>query len=73
MDIAPRYAPILMGFSNGIGTFAGLICPFVTDYLTDNHPEGWSTVFILASMIHFTGVTFYAIYASGELQVCYFL
>ena len=25
-------------------------------------------VFLLASLIHFTGVTFYAVYASGELQ-----
>jgi hypothetical protein len=27
------------------------------------------TVFLLASLIHFTGITFYAVYASGELQV----
>lgn len=68
MDIAPRYAPILMGFSNGIGTLAGLTCPFVTEKLTDDGPQGWVTVFVLASMIHFTGITFYGFYASGELQ-----
>lgn len=27
LDIAPRYASILMGISNGIGTIAGLLCP----------------------------------------------
>lgn len=27
LDIAPRYASILMGISNGIGTIAGLMCP----------------------------------------------
>uniref|UniRef100_A0A914Z9I2 Major facilitator superfamily (MFS) profile domain-containing protein n=1 Tax=Panagrolaimus superbus TaxID=310955 RepID=A0A914Z9I2_9BILA len=69
LDIAPRYAPILMGFSNGIGTLAGLTCPFVTEKLTaNNNTAGWVTVFVLASMIHFTGVAFYAFYASGELQ-----
>lgn len=68
LDIAPRYAPILMGFSNGIGTLAGLTCPFVTEKLTANGPHGWVTVFLLASLIHFTGITFYAVYASGELQ-----
>lgn len=57
-----------MGFSNGIGTLAGLTCPFVTEKLTDNGPQGWVTVFVLASMIHFTGITFYAVYASGEPQ-----
>ncbi|KAG5871950.1 hypothetical protein JTB14_010790 [Gonioctena quinquepunctata] len=29
LDIAPRYASILMGLSNGIGTIAGAICPYV--------------------------------------------
>lgn len=29
LDIAPRYASILMGMSNGIGTIAGCICPYV--------------------------------------------
>jgi ACS family sodium-dependent inorganic phosphate cotransporter-like MFS transporter 6/7/8 len=70
LDIAPRYAAILMGFSNGIGTLAGLIGPFVVESLTiKGTNRGWVTVFLLASLIHFTGITFYAIYASGELQV----
>ncbi|KJH40352.1 transporter, major facilitator family protein [Dictyocaulus viviparus] len=68
LDIAPRYAAILMGFSNGIGTLAGLTCPIVTEKFTANGAHGWVKVFLLASLIHFTGVTFYAIYASGELQ-----
>ncbi|CAD6188417.1 unnamed protein product [Caenorhabditis auriculariae] len=68
LDIAPRYAAILMGFSNGIGTLAGLTCPFVTEKFTSTSSHGWTKVFLLASLIHFTGVTFYAVYASGELQ-----
>ncbi|GMT18463.1 hypothetical protein PFISCL1PPCAC_9760, partial [Pristionchus fissidentatus] len=69
LDIAPRYAAILMGMSNGIGTLAGLICPFVTEKFTAHSPKhGWTSVFLLASLIHFTGVTFYAFFASGELQ-----
>lgn len=34
LDIAPKYASILMGLSNGIGTLAGIFCPIVIDYLT---------------------------------------
>lgn len=34
LDIAPRYASILMGISNGIGTVAGILCPSAIDYLT---------------------------------------
>lgn len=33
LDIAPRYASILMGISNGIGTLAGLICPIAIDHI----------------------------------------
>ena len=34
LDIAPRYASILMGLSNGVGTLAGMLCPIVTEQLT---------------------------------------
>lgn len=34
LDIAPRYASILMGMSNGIGTIAGLLVPFFVDNIT---------------------------------------
>lgn len=34
LDIAPKYASILMGMSNGIGTIAGLLVPFFVDNIT---------------------------------------
>merc|ERR1711892_1090799 len=74
LDIAPRYASILMGISNGVGTFAGMICPITTEQITKKHDsreqimEEWEHVFLIASSIHFFGVIFYAIFASGELQ-----
>jgi ACS family sodium-dependent inorganic phosphate cotransporter-like MFS transporter 6/7/8 len=37
LDIAPRYASILMGMSNGIGTIAGLICPIAIDNIVENN------------------------------------
>lgn len=33
LDIAPRYASILMGLSNGIGTLAGVFVPYAIDGL----------------------------------------
>ncbi|XP_022913322.1 vesicular glutamate transporter 1 [Onthophagus taurus] len=74
LDIAPKYASILMGLSNGIGTIAGCICPLVVHKLTDGvtnlkeRSDHWSAVFILAACVHFFGVAFYGIFASGELQ-----
>ena len=74
LDIAPRYASILMGISNGVGTLSGMICPIITEQVTKNHANletlemEWQWVFATASGIHFAGVIFYAIFASGELQ-----
>lgn len=74
LDIAPRYASILMGISNGVGTFSGMICPITTEQITKDHSSmekiesEWGHVFMIASGIHFCGVIFYAIFASGELQ-----
>ncbi|XP_018790158.1 PREDICTED: vesicular glutamate transporter 1 [Bactrocera latifrons] len=69
LDIAPRYASILMGLSNGIGTLAGIIVPYALDGLIRKHPHDcWTTVFTLAACVHLIGCTFYGIFASGELQ-----
>ncbi|CAK9296157.1 unnamed protein product [Gordionus sp. m RMFG-2023] len=69
LDIAPKYASILMGISNGIGTLAGMICPIVVEKITKHETsEEWKKVFLIASIIHFFGVVFYGIYASGVKQ-----
>lgn len=96
LDIAPRYASILMGISNGIGTIAGLLCPVAINIIIRHKVrircpvivnlyawsrmftvifanrlqtrQSWSEVFILAAVIHYIGVVFYGIFASGELQ-----
>ena len=74
LDIAPRYASILMGITNSVGTLSGMICPILTEQIIKNHNSKltleyeWSQVFLVASIIHFLGVIFYAIFASGELE-----
>ncbi|KAK0416489.1 hypothetical protein QR680_012519 [Steinernema hermaphroditum] len=66
-DIAPRYAPILMGFSNGFGALAG-IGGFLTEHLTKDNPEGWQACFLVAMCVDLFGFAFFAIFASGEVQ-----
>lgn len=42
LDIAPRYASILMGLSNSVGTLSGMLCPIVVQTITKesrNHHE----------------------------------
>ncbi|KAI1883867.1 hypothetical protein AGOR_G00236450 [Albula goreensis] len=69
LDIAPRYASILMGISNGVGTLSGMVCPLIVGALTKHKTRlEWQNVFVIASMVHYSGVIFYAIFASGEKQ-----
>ncbi|KAH9488858.1 hypothetical protein Btru_059287 [Bulinus truncatus] len=89
LDIAPRYASILMGLSNSVGTLAGMLCPIVVQAITKDARNDvekvqdaiylcllnstqakseWQYVFLIASLIHFAGVIFYGIFASGEKQ-----
>lgn len=74
LDIAPRYASILMGISNGFGTLAGMLCPVVVQEITIDKrnfkklSHEWHEVFQMAGFIHLAGVVFYYFYASGELQ-----
>ncbi|CAF1395391.1 unnamed protein product [Adineta ricciae] len=69
LDIAPRYASILMGISNGVGTLAGMLCPVAVEFLTrKGRRDEWAHVFLIASLIHFGGVIFYGMFASGEKQ-----
>ncbi|XP_031677926.1 vesicular glutamate transporter 3-like isoform X2 [Oncorhynchus kisutch] len=69
LDIAPRYASILMGISNGVGTLSGMVCPLIVGALTKHKTRlEWQHVFVIASMVHYTGVIFYAIFASGDKQ-----
>ncbi|CAF3692061.1 unnamed protein product [Rotaria sp. Silwood1] len=70
LDIAPRYASILMGISNGVGTLAGMLCPVAVEFLTkQGKRDEWAHVFLIASLIHFGGVIFYGMFASGEKQI----
>nr|WDE40214.1 vesicular glutamate transporter-like protein [Schizocardium californicum] len=69
LDIAPRYASILMGLSNAAGTLSGMLCPIMVGNLTPTEtPKEWSRVYLISSLIHFSGVIFYGLFASGEKQ-----
>ena len=57
-----------------MSNLTGMICPITTEQITKDHKNTgelilqWQTVFCIASGIHFFGVIFYALFASGELQ-----
>ncbi|CAL2036400.1 unnamed protein product [Caenorhabditis brenneri] len=65
-DIAPRYAPILMGVSNGLGAIAG-VGSIVTNSMTFENPDGWKWVFLLAMSIDICGIIFFLVFAKGDV------
>lgn len=50
LDIAPRYASILMGLSNGIGTIAGFVVPIVINYMTQEKVSAKTIIIIILKM-----------------------
>ncbi|XP_031151508.1 sialin [Sander lucioperca] len=69
IDIAPRYAGILLGITNTFGTIPGVLAPIVTGYFTKDHTlAGWRMVFWVAAGINVGGALVYTIFGSGEIQ-----
>ena len=61
LDIAPRYAGVLMGITNAAATIPGMVGPYVVGYLTDNE------VMFLSSMIYFISSS-YSVIGLGVLS-----
>ncbi|KAM3858581.1 sialin [Diretmus argenteus] len=69
IDIAPRYAGVLLGITNTFGTIPGVIAPIVTGYLTEDHSvAGWRRVFWVAAVVNAGGALVYTVFGSGKMQ-----
>jgi len=69
LDIAPLYAPILMGISNTVGTLPGIMSPTLTGILIkDKTEEEWREVFLVTAAVYAVGALLYGLLASGEKQ-----
>lgn len=68
-DIAPRYAPILMGASNGIGALAGA-SGFLLEHLIaiKGNEAGWKLSFLIAAGVDITAVITFLLFSKGEIQ-----
>jgi MFS family permease len=65
LDIAPRYAGILMGFSNTAGTIPGIIGVSVSGFILAQ-TGSWDIVFQTAAGVYLFGLVFYLVFASGK-------
>ncbi|TNN43231.1 Sialin [Liparis tanakae] len=69
IDIAPRYAGLLLGITNTFGTIPGILAPIATGYFTEDRTmAGWRKVFWLAAGINVAGALVFTAFGSGEIQ-----
>eukprot|EP00878_Enallax_costatus_P033744 GHUV01037297.1.p1 GENE.GHUV01037297.1~~GHUV01037297.1.p1 ORF type:complete len:263 (+),score=37.77 GHUV01037297.1:217-1005(+) len=73
MDIAPKYAGMVMGISNTAGTLAGVIGVAVTGYILDaaggaSSLAGWWRAHLLASVILLGALMVFNVFAKGTKQ-----
>jgi len=69
LDIAPKYAGIIIGISNCIATSPGFIGPSLVGVITrDEKASQWQLVFLVMGAISVVGIIIFVAFASGEIQ-----
>lgn len=75
MDIAPRYAGIVMGVSNTAGTLAGIIGVGLTGQILEaskatdsdlSSPDSWRTVFFIPGFLCILSSVVFLLFSTGE-------
>ncbi|KAK9731726.1 Major Facilitator Superfamily [Popillia japonica] len=70
LDISPRFAGILMSFTNCLANLAGLLAPIYAGNIIKGEPTQakWRIVFVTAAAVYAACCTFFVIFASGNRQ-----
>ncbi|XP_015522232.1 putative inorganic phosphate cotransporter isoform X1 [Neodiprion pinetum] len=70
LDISPRFAGILMSFTNCLANLAGLLAPMTAGYIIESKPTQaqWRIVFVISAVVYIACGTFYLLFASGVRQ-----
>uniref|UniRef100_UPI00358F8B18 sialin-like isoform X2 n=1 Tax=Myxine glutinosa TaxID=7769 RepID=UPI00358F8B18 len=69
LDIAPRFAGLLVGLTTMFGTIPGILGPTLMGALTWDHSQRqWMNIFYITSAVSAFGAIFYLLFASGEEQ-----
>ncbi|CAN0192104.1 unnamed protein product, partial [Phaeothamnion confervicola] len=72
MDIAPRFAGVVMAIANAAGTLAGVLGVWVTGVVLadaggSKEPAGWAAAFGLVASVCVGAAAFFAAFAQGEV------
>ncbi|XP_014246329.1 putative inorganic phosphate cotransporter isoform X2 [Cimex lectularius] len=70
LDISPRFAGILMSFTNFSANMAGLVAPIIAGHIIHGRPTqaAWREVFFVASSVYIVCNIFYLVFATSKRQ-----
>lgn len=70
LDLTPRFAGILMAFTNCTANLAGLLAPITAGIIVEGKPTmaAWQVVFFIAAGVYIFCATFYNLFGSGVRQ-----
>ena len=68
LDIAPRYAGILMGISNTVATIPGIVGVAAAGFIW-RATGSFSAVFYVIAAVYIVGAIGYGLWASGEQKL----
>ena len=68
LDIAPRYAGMLLGITNTVGTIPGIVGVALTGWLVDT-TGSYDSVFLMVASVNLVGVVVWLLFAKGEKLV----
>ena len=68
LDIAPRYAGVLLGITNTVGTIPGIVGVALTGWLVDT-TGSYDSVFLMVAGVNLVGVVVWLLFAKGEKLV----
>ncbi|KAI4502887.1 hypothetical protein M0802_001931 [Mischocyttarus mexicanus] len=70
LDISPRFAGVMMSFTNCLANLAGLLAPIVAGHIIVGTPTHlkWRIVFMISAAVYVVSATVYLLFCSGERQ-----
>ncbi|XP_045597331.1 putative inorganic phosphate cotransporter [Procambarus clarkii] len=69
-DLAPNFAGTLLGLTNTVGSFAGILAPMITGSITEGNQtlSAWRSVFLITVAVYCVTNTLYIIFISCKVQ-----
>jgi ACS family sodium-dependent inorganic phosphate cotransporter len=68
LDVAPRYAGILMGLSNTFATLPGIVGVAATGFILEK-TGSFAAAFYLIAVVYVAGLLCYGLMASGDRKI----